>query len=125
MANQQQQNAGAGSLSPEQVEMMKVLIDQMKKPYVDEQAEARKERQRQQLRAQRIASEKQIKAMQDSCNHLRDDGTSRVAWADNFHVAIQRFVHEGFCQLCNKHFAPGVEGYEQIVRVPSKVGMIG
>lgn len=124
MANQQHQNAGDGAIALSKDEL-RLLIEEMKKPYVDPDAEARKERQKQQLRNQRAQAERQIKAVQDNCTHLRDDGTSRVAWADNFHVAKGRYIREGFCQACNKYYAPGVEGYEAIVRVPGKVGMVG
>lgn len=127
MANQQNQNAGDDlGFSSKQIAALKLIIEEMKKPYVDEEAVARKEKARESLRAERAEAERRTKARQDSCSHLRDDNTSRVAWIQLYHVAKKLYVREGYCQQCNKHFAPGVEGYEAMLRIPvGKSGIVG
>lgn len=127
MANQQTQNAGDDlGFSPKQITALKILIEEMKKPYVDEEAVAKKERARERLQRERAEAERRIAARQNACSHLRDDNTSRVAWITLLQVAKGLYITEGYCQLCNKHFAPGVPGYEAMLKVPvGKAGLIG
>lgn len=126
MADQQKHKAEeASTLSPETVAMMKVLIEEMRKPHIDQEVVARNERARQRLRDQRRDSEAAIEAVWNSCSHMREDNTSRVAWIENFHRAIGRYVIEGFCQACNKPFRPGVVGYEAMLKIPvGKAGIV-
>jgi hypothetical protein len=120
MADQQKSHKAeeAAELTPGQIAMMKVLIEEMRKPYVDPDVVARNERARQRLREQRAEDEANVEARWNQCSHMREDNTSRVAWIENFHRAISRYVIEGFCQQCNKPFRPGVAGYEAMLRIP-------
>lgn len=126
MADQQKHKAEeADVLSPGQIAMMKVLIEEMRKPYVDQDVVARNERARDRLRTQREESEKQVEAAWRSCSHMRGDNTSRVAWIENFHAAIGKYIIEGFCQACGCPFKPGRPGYEQMLKVPTgKTGIV-
>jgi hypothetical protein len=78
---------------------------------------ARTEKARERLRYERDEAEKNISRTQSQCNHLRSNNTSRVAWIENYHRAMNLYIKEGFCQACNKHFRPGVAGYEQMLQV--------
>jgi hypothetical protein len=126
MADQQKHKAeDAEVLSPGQIAMMKILIEEMRKPYVDQDVVARNEAARQRLRAQRTESEANIEAVWNSCSHMREDNTSRVAWITNFHRARNLYITEGFCQACNKPFRPGVKGYEEMLKMPvGKAGIV-
>lgn len=134
MANQQTLEAGAKSrFNADDMALIREIVssavEASKKPYVDQDEVAKKERARQRLRDQRKEAQEQIEAIQNGCNHLRDDNTSRVAWITNFNRQRQLYITEGFCQLCNKHYHPGMkEGsavYEAMLRVPvGKAGII-
>lgn len=110
-------------------EILAAAIAQGQKPYVDpekvRQAEAAKAR----IAKQRETSERETEARQSACSHLREDNTSRIAWNQFHHVERQLYIWEGFCQMCNKHFFPGMKPkgeYERMIRVPSgKPGIIG
>jgi hypothetical protein len=109
-------------------EMLSALVAEMKKPHVDPELVARNEAVRLRMRKQREQSEKDLEATQDSCSHMREDNTSRVAWAENFVRDRQLYVKEGFCQLCNKHYHPGMKRkheYAEMLKVPvGKAGII-
>lgn len=127
MANQQKDDNDApitltlGMLK----EMMTTLVVEMKKPHVDPDIVARNLAAKARLRAQREESAKDLAAIQDNCAHLRPDNSANIAWIENFHRARNLFIQEGFCQLCNKHFHPGVPGYAEILRLPrGRVGLI-
>lgn len=95
------------------------LMREIKKPYVDDQIEARKERAKARLRSERETAELNRIALENSCSHMRGDNTSRIAWNDYFIAAKQIYQREGYCQHCNKHFKPGVDQYNQYVRIPT------
>jgi hypothetical protein len=127
MANQQKDdndqpiNMTMGMLK----EMLSALVAEMKKPFIDPEIVARNEAAKVRIRAQRLESEKDQKAIEDACTHRRDDLTSAVAWQEQFHRARRLYITDGFCQHCNKHFAPGVEGYSEMLKIPTgKVGVI-
>jgi hypothetical protein len=109
-------------------EMLSALVAEMKKPHVDLELVARNEAVRQRMRRQREQSAKDLDAVQDSCSHMREDNTSRVAWAENFVRDRQLYVKEGFCQLCNKHYHPNMKRpheYAEMLKVPvGKAGII-
>lgn len=100
-------------------ELIGAAIKAAREPIIDEAKEASLARNKERMRTQLAESAEAIKQGQDNCSHLREDNTARVAWATNFHASRKLFVKEGFCQACNKHFKPGVEGYEQMLRVPT------
>ena len=106
-------------------EMMSALVAEMKKPHVDPDIVARNLASKLRMREQREESQRDLDAIQNQCSHMREDNTSRIAWIENFVRARNLYVREGFCQLCNKHYHPGVEGYAEILRIPTgKVGLI-
>jgi hypothetical protein len=129
MANQAQAEVSS-SLSGRDLELIKTLIAEVvkenRKPYVDEELEARKLKARTRLREERAEAQRNIDATQTACMHRREDGTSTVAWAENFHKARGLWIKEGPCQRCDKNFKPGVSGYEEMLMVPQgKMGIIG
>ena len=109
-------------------EMMSALIAEMKKPYIDPDLVARNLAAKLRLRAQREESERDLAAIQDACPHMRDDNTSAIAWANNFHRARKLYVTEGPCQRCNKFFHPWMKSnaeYIHWLKVPvGKAGVI-
>lgn len=123
MAEQQNHKAAEPTspmtFSPEQLAMIKLIMQEARKPFVDEDVVKRNEAARIRMREQREDSEAMTAARQDACSHLREDNTSRVAWHQFHHVAKKLFIYEGYCQLCNKHYFPGVPGYELMIKIPS------
>jgi hypothetical protein len=124
-----EQTQAGGSLNARDLELIKTLIAEVtkenKKPYVDEDVVAKKLAARTRLRAEQAEMVRNIEAMQAACSHLREDNTSAVAWAENFHRAKGFYIKEGPCQRCSKNFHPGVEGYEDIIRISTgKMGVI-
>ena len=129
MADQQKhhkaEEAQEAQFSQREVAMIAAIAEAMKKPYVDPEITARNERARVRLREQREEAEQNIAAIQNQCSHMRDDNTSRVAWITNYHRARSLYITEGFCQACNKHFKPGINGYEAMLKVPvGKAGIV-
>ena len=113
------------ALSPEMMEMFIKFIAEMKKPQVDEALESRKEKNRLALRAQRAETIANLEAGQNACNHLREDGTNRVAFMQFFYAGLGGYDWEGYCQGCNKHFKRGSTETAQQLRVPgAKPGMV-
>ena len=125
MADQQKHKAEEATTAGLTIEQLQALIETMRKPYVDPEVTARNERARQRLRDQREEAEANKRLIEDSCSHMREDNTSRIAWIENFHRARGLYIKEGFCQACNKHYRPGVAGYEHIINVPvGKSGLV-
>ena len=127
MANQQKDEMDApitltmGSLK----EMLSALVAEMKKPHVDLELVARNEAVKIRMRAQLAQSKLDLDAIQDQCSHLREDGTSRIAWHEPFNRKQKLYIQEGFCQMCNKHYHPGIKDYVAMLKVPTgKVGII-
>jgi hypothetical protein len=127
MANQQKDEQDApitltmGALK----EMLSALVAEMKKPHVDQDVVARNEAAKLRMRAQRVQSEKDRVTFEDNCTHERPDGTSAIAWHEQLNRKRQLYITEGFCQHCNKHYEPGVEGYAAMLKKPTgKVGLI-
>lgn len=108
--------------------MLAALVAEMKKPHVDPDILARNEAAKQRIRAQRDESAADKKAIQDGCSHLREDGTSRIAWHEQYIRAKKLFYQIGFCQACEKHYHPEMEDiadFMRMLKVPSgKPGII-
>jgi hypothetical protein len=127
MADQQKHKADEATetLSPTQLAMIKAIAEAMKTPYVDPEIAARNLRAKTRLRDERELAEANKASIEDQCSHMREDNTSRVAWIVNYHTARKLYITEGFCQLCNKHYRPGVAGYEAMLKLPvGKAGVI-
>ncbi len=129
MANHQQNQSAAEApvnLSAAQLaEIIREAVTAARQPLVDEAKEAQVARNKKRMQDQLAESTASIKAGQDSCSHLREDNTARIAWADYYHAARKLYVREGYCQACNKHFGPGVEGYAHWLSVPTgKQGIV-
>ncbi len=123
MAEQTNQNQARPAnvvMSPDALkDIVATAIAEARKPYVDPQVEARKQRERQQriddIKMMEEAKQTRVKM----CNHLREDGTSAIAWIRN----SDRIVR-GVCQHCNGLFTPEHEDYVRLLRIPTK-GAIG
>lgn len=107
------------SMSPDQMALFMALVQEMKKPYVDEDVVARKLRDKERLQNERRIAVANIEAAQDACTHLRDDNTSRIAWIDN-----SDGIRRGVCQACNVTLAPGHHAYERMRRIPTRMAGI-
>lgn len=118
---QNQSNAGANLTltAADLANIIREAVESAKAPYIDPAKESQIARNKQRMQDQLAESAESIKAGQDNCSHLREDNTSRVAWAVNYVVAKKLYIKEGFCQACNKHFAPGVDQYGEMLRVPT------
>ena len=127
MANQHKDEPALNITMSDLKDMMAALVAEMKKPHVDPDILARNEAAKQRIRAQREESEAELKATQDACSHLREDGTSRVAWHEQYIRSKKLFFQIGFCQACNRSFYPdaGDPDYTRMLKVPSgKPGLI-
>ena len=128
MANQHTDEPKMNISMSDLKDMLAVLVAEMKKPHVDPDLLARNEAAKQRIRAQRAESEADKKQTQDGCSHLREDGTSCVAWHEQYIRAKKLFYTIGFCQHCEKHYHPEMEDkqeYSRMLRVPTgKPGLI-
>lgn len=128
MANQHTDDQKLNITMSDLKDMLATLVVEMKKPVVDHDLLARNEAAKKRIRDQRDESSADLKAIQDNCSHLREDGTSRVAWHEQYMRAKKLFYQIGFCQACNIHFHPEMEDlelYKRIIRIPSgKPGLI-
>jgi hypothetical protein len=95
------------------------MIEEMKKPYVDPDQAARKQRDRERLRAERERQESLRQAAQDACPHMREDNTSAIAWMTN-----SDGITRGVCQRCNALFTPEHPRYMQLIRIPVRSGNV-
>jgi hypothetical protein len=128
MANQHTDEPKLNITMSDLKDMLAALVAEMKKPVVDHDLLARNEAAKQRIRAQREESAADLKQIQDNCSHLREDGTSRVAWHEQYMRALKLFYQIGFCQACNKHYHPEMEDkadFMRMLKVPSgKPGLI-
>lgn len=128
MANQHTDEPKMNVSMSDLKDMLAALVAEMKKPVVDQDLLARNEAAKQRIRAQREESAADLKQIQDNCSHLREDGTSRVAWHEQYMRAKKLFYQIGFCQACNIHLHPemgDLDLYKRMLRVPSgKPGLI-
>ena len=96
-------------------DILTTVITEAKKPHVDVELQARKARDRERLRAERAANEEARKERESRCPHLREDGTSTIAWHTN-----SDNVMRGVCQRCNILLQPGHPDYMRMARVPTR-----
>lgn len=128
MANQHTDEPKLNITMSDLKDMLATLVVEMKKPHVDPDILARNEAAKQRIRAQRDESEAEKNTIQANCSHLREDGTSRIAWHEQYIRAKKLFYQIGFCQACEKHYHPemaDLEDFKRMIRVPSgKPGLI-
>lgn len=100
------------------VEAVRELLRESRKPYVDPEAQAAKERGRQRNRQAEHRRQEQDQMRWERCAHLREDGTSSIAWLRNSDL-----VTRGVCQRCLCPFAPdqpSPEAYAKYLRIPTR-----
>jgi hypothetical protein len=122
MANQQNVTNAEENVNLSKTDLAGLIaaaIKAAREPIVDEAKEASLARNKERMRTQLAESAASVVAAQNNCSHLREDNTSRVAWAENFVASRKLFVKEGFCMACGKHYKPGVEGYAEALRIPT------
>jgi len=101
------------------MEQLRTILEDIKRPYVDPEVEARLQRARARIRAQREQSEGERKAREAACPHVRRDGTSTVAWLTTpASDGITPFTR-GVCQRCIKLFLPGDPDFARMIAVPT------
>lgn len=91
------------------------LLTEIKKPYVDPKAEAEKEKDRAQMRAQIAENEALREAREANCTHMREDNTSAVAWMQH-----SDGIWRGVCQRCNGRLYPGHARYAEMIKIPTR-----
>lgn len=94
-------------------DLLRQVLEEAKKPYIDPDVESRKARDRERLRCEREIAEKARRDYQARCTHLREDGSSAVAWATQ-----SDGITRGVCQHCNRLFVPEDPDYAQVIRIP-------
>jgi hypothetical protein len=128
MANQHNDEQKLNISMSDLQNMLAALVAEMKKPAAkDPDLVARNEAARKRIHEQRIESEAELKQTQDNCSHLRDDGTSRIAWHEQYIRDKKLFFQIGFCQNCNRPFYPDRNDpeYIRMLKVPTgKPGLI-
>ncbi len=95
-------------------ELLKTVLEEARKPVVDEQAQKRKEMHRQRLRNQMVVNEHMRALREARCSHMRQDNTSRIAWMQNSDGVVR-----GTCQYCHAIFEPGHKDYDELIRRPT------
>ena len=127
MADQKNHDSGAVTMSQADLAAaIAAAVSQAVKAqneYKDPEIVANKARMRQSMQQQQKDNLRNKEYRESSCNHLRENNSSRVAWIDNYVAATGRVVREGFCMVCEKHFHPDKPGYAEMVRIST--GMNG
>ena len=96
-------------------ELLKAVLEEAKKPYVDPDKVASAERARQRIREQRLMNEQMQHQRQASCPHRREDSTSAIAWATQ-----SDGITRGVCQHCNRLVVPVDADYKELRKVPDR-----
>lgn len=107
------------SLTPD---ALRTLVEEIKKPYVDREAEARKTADRDRLRRDERDRLAAIAAAQEACPHVREDNSSAIAWYPFSSPAGSTVM--GVCQRCNLTLKPGHPRYEALMRIPTRTGVM-
>lgn len=94
-------------------QVLKEILAEVKRPYIDEEAIARKERDRLRLRREQKRAVDYKKKIAEACGHIREDNTSAIAWMQNSDL-----VTRGVCQRCNSLFQPGNKDYIRLIKIP-------
>ena len=100
------------------LEAVRELMLDLRKPYVDPEVQAAKDRNRQRVRQAESRRHEQDQVRWDRCAHLREDGTSSVAWLRN-----SDNITRGVCQRCLCPFSPtepSPEVYAKYLRIPTR-----
>lgn len=121
MTDKPQAPAPAGELKLTQAQLIE-LLREARKPYVDEDAAAQKEREREKLRASERERLENIAAEQEACAHLREDNSSAIAWMPMRNKAGTITV--GVCQRCQLVVAPDHPRWGELIRVPTRTGVM-
>lgn len=74
---------------------------------------------RQRLRIQQEADQQVKRIREQSCAHLREDGTCCIAWMEN-----SDGITRGVCQRCNTCFDPNHARYAELRRIPTRTAGI-
>ena len=95
--------------------LLSVVLEEARKPYVDEDAKKLKESRRLRLRAAMLEMQAAEKARQVNCTHLREDNTSCIAWMVNTDG-----ITRGFCPHCCLVIDEKHPKRAELLRVPTR-----
>ncbi len=112
MAAEKPVNTGSETI-PLTSDVLKTILEEVKKPYIDPELVARKERDRLRMRDEQKKAIAHKQKVADACGHIREDNTSAIAWMQN-----SDFVTRGVCQRCNTLFQPGHKDYIRLLKIP-------
>lgn len=108
--------------SEQQKEVIRVMVAEIRKPPHDPVKEARDAR----VKETKEKAEKEMwdkkRRMYTQCSHLRQDGTSNIAWATQ-----SDGVKRGMCPYCSSDFSPEMtkvypdlaDLYQKMLKVPT------
>ncbi len=95
------------------------VVEIAKKPYVDPEQEALKATKRLKMREKQKKKEENQKAKESNCAHLRQDGSSGIAWMQN-----SDFIVRGFCPYCQTDFDPTHPQYSALRMIPTRAAIL-
>lgn len=101
---------------------LRVLVEEIKKPYVDREAEARRLADRERLRRDERERLEAIRAGQEACGHVREDNSSAIAWYPFTNPAGTTVI--GVCQRCNLTLKDDHPRYHELMRIPTRTGVM-
>lgn len=107
---------------PMSADAIRVLVEEMRKPYVDREAEARKAAARARLQQDEKERMEALAVMQEACAHVREDSSSAVAWYPFQNT--RGTVTIGVCQRCNLTLRPSHPKYLDMLKVPTRTGVM-
>ena len=90
-------------------------VEEAKKPYIDPKVEAQKQADREAHRASIKRAREMQKRAWDSCNHLKEDGSSAFALARHCDQSVS-----GVCQICSRPLMPSDPDYDALLKRPVK-----
>lgn len=97
------------------IDALREILREVRKPVIDEELAARKERERQRNRAEQDAMHEAQQARWSACGHLREDNTSAIAWLRHSDDVVR-----GVCQRCQRPFRPDQDDYAHFLRIPTR-----
>lgn len=101
---------------------LRVLVEEIKKPYVDREAEARRLADRERLRRDERERLAAIRASQEACGHVREDNSSAIAWYPFSNPSGTVVI--GVCQRCNLKLDASHPRYHEMLKIPTRTGVM-
>jgi hypothetical protein len=115
------------TLQQGQKEMLKEVLAESRKPSVleerklkeEEAARAKIEANRKKMRESQAEMVAEIQERQDNCPHLKEDGTSAIAW-HTYYNGTQPVATLGCCQHCNRLIKQTDSDFLMLAKIPQR-----